>query len=355
MKKHIVLIMNIVLVAVIVGAIGFTVVRVLSAKPTPAVSATEAVTEVTEAPTVDESKHFKVGIVRNSTSAQSENCYAGFISQLKDRELLDNIDVVYIVEEDEEKCASEIQRVVDDGCDLLYTIGSFASESAAMITDEIPIVFAAVEDPEEAGLVQSNGAPGGNITGVSSYTPCFEQIDLIPVLIKDADSVAAVYTATDEDSVLQAIIACKEAEDFEYTAKRYPVTNATGIVNALNDIAENGYDAIYLPIDELIIKNLPAIVEFSLENKIPVICGSEKMLKKGCLATCEINYTSIGRKSADLSYDILYGEKDPASLPVIYKYDCYNYVNKQTLDKLGLKLSDIALANVEIKDYTKEL
>jgi len=359
MKKHIVLIMNMVLAAVIVGAIAFTIMHALSSDKAPAEPADEttapAVTEAsTEAVTLPAGERYKVGIIQHSTKADSDSCYAGFISQLNDRGLLSNIDIVYVVEENDDKCKEEISRLVDEGCDLLYTVGPFASKAAAKITDEIPIVFAMVSDPEEAGLVESNEEPGGSITGVSSYTPCFEQIDLIPLLLPDAKRVAAIYSSTDENAVRQAIIAVWESEDYHYTADRYPVNSADDLKEATAKIKKEKTDVIYLPIDSFISEHLDSIVSFADKNGIPIICGNEKMMRRGCLATCEINYTSIGRRCADLSYDILFGKKDPASLPVIYKYDCYNLVNRQVADKLGLKLSEVALQNVEMVDYEKK-
>lgn len=356
MKKHIVLIMNILLIAAIIAAIVFTVMRALQPKPvetlpTEPPHATEAATEA--ATVIPPGERFKVGIVRHGTDKDSDSCYAGFISQLNTRGLLDYIDVVYIIENDDELCKAEIQRLVDEGCDLLYTIGPFASKYASAATTEIPIVFAAVSDPEEMGLVESNEAPGGNVTGVSSYTPCFEQIDLIPILLPKTESIAAIYSSTDENAVRQAIIACWEAEEFKYSADRYPVNDKDGIAEAMSSIKEKGTDVIFLPTDKLMNENLGALVAFSQKNNIPIICGNRAMMNKGCLATCEINYTAVGRRSADLSYDILYGKKDPASLPVIYKYDCYNIVNKQAMERLGLELSEQAEANVEIVDTAK--
>ena len=358
MKKHIVLIMNIVLVLAVIGGIVFTVVRAMQSEPEPVPEPTVpqlATVPVTEAPSVvPPGERYKVGIVRHGLDKDSDSCYAGFISQLNTRGLLDYIDVVYIIENDDEKCISEIQRLVDEGCDLLYTIGPFASKYAAEATTEIPIVFAAVSDPEEMGLVESNEAPGGNVTGVSGYTPCFEQIDLIPQMLPDTKRIAAIYNSTDENAVRQAIIACWEAEDLHLEADRYPVNDKDGIAAAMSEIKEKDTDVIFLPIDSLMTDNLDALVTYSTRNRIPIICGNRAMMMKGCLATCEINYTSIGRRSADLSYDILYGKKDPASLPVIYKYDCYNIVNKQALERLGIKLSDAVKASVEIVDTNEQ-
>ena len=292
----------------------------------------------------------RIGIVQHGIGKDSASCYDGFIEQLGKRKMLENADITYIIENSDEKCIEAIQQLVDDKVDLLYTIGPFASKYAAAATDEIPIVFAAVTDPEEMGLVESNEAPGGNVTGVSSYTPCFEQIDLIPILLPECKSVATIYSSTDVNAVRQAIIACWEAEDFDYTADRYPVSDAEGILKALEDIYDKGTDVIYLPIDRLIRDNLENIIDFSHEYDVPVVCGNRAMMMQGCLATCEINYESIGRRAADLCCDILYSEKDPASLSVIYKYDCHNIVNRQAMELLGIELSNVARANVEIVD-----
>ena len=292
----------------------------------------------------------RIGVVQHGLGQDSEDCYNGFIEQLTKRKMLDNAEITHIVENSDEKCIEAIRTLVDDKVDLLYTIGPFASRYAAAATSEIPIVFAAVTDPEEMGLVESNEAPGGNITGVSSYTPCFEQIDLIPILLPQTESVAAIYSSTDVNAVRQAIIACREAEDFGYTAERYPIKSTDELFDALESIYDDGTDVIYLPIDRLIRDNLEIITDFSYEHQVPIICGNRAMMMQGCLATCEINYTSIGRRAADLCCDILYNKKDPATLSVIYKYDCNNIVNRQVMELLGVELSDVAKANVAIVD-----
>ena len=135
------------------------------------------------------------------------------------------------------------------------------------------------------------------------------------------------------------------------TVERFPVTGKDELKTATAKIRKEGTDLLYLPIDDFLIKHLDSIVNFANKNRIPVICGNEKMMRAGCLATCEINYISIGRRCADLSYDILFSKEDPASLPVIYKYECYNLVNQQSLDQLGLKLSEAALSKIELVDY----
>lgn len=355
MKKHIVLIMNIVLIALVVGAIVFTVFRALNgsvqvAEPTVAAVETASAQTGTEVP-VSPGERYRIGIVQNGAGVTSDNCYAGFISELNERGLLEQADVTYVLEDDKKLCKEKIQRLVDGGCDLLYTIGAFASKAAADITTEVPIVFGAVTDPGELGLVKSNEFPGGNITGVSSYTPCFEQIDLIPLLLPQAKSVGALYYHTDEDAMIQAIIASKEAENIHLTCNRIPVSDEASLRNALDTIKTNGDDVIYVPSDQFIEKNIGIVTAFSAENGIPIICGDEATLEQGAFATSGINYTSIGRKAAGIAYDILYQGMDPSSLPVIYKYDCYHKVNDDVRVKLGILIPDAALEQVELISY----
>lgn len=356
MKKHIVLIMNIVLIALVVGAIVFIVFRVIGGN-TRIVEATEPdhaeTVSLTEAPTMPEEK-FRIGIVQNGAGVTSDYCYAGFISELNDRGLLEHADVTYVLEDDKELCKEKIQHLVDSGCDLLYTIGAFASKAAAGITTEVPIVFGAVTDPEDLGLVESNESPGSNVTGVSSLTPCFEQIDLIKIILPEAKSVSSIYCSTDEDAVIQAIIAGKEAERIGLEFHRVPVKDADELEETLAKVKEYGDDVLYIPADKLIEQNIADVVKFSKKNAIPIICGDEATLESGAFATSGINYTSIGRKSAGIAYDILFLGQDPSTLPVIYKYDCYHKVNRDVMEEMHITLPAGATDRVELISYHEE-
>lgn len=354
MKKHLVNIVNILLIVCIISAVAFVLIK--STKKSNNKTETVSSSVNNNSATFDtalSNKKFVVGVVRHINNEDTLNCYNGFVEELKTLGCVDNIEIINILEEDENKCEDEINKLVEKGVDLIYTIGPFASKTAAKLTSSIPIVFAAVDDPEEIGLVSSNEVPGANITGVSSYTPCFEQIDIIKILIPKAKEIAAIYSQTDESSVMQTIIAQKEAESAEVNLKltKYPVDDSSDIYSQLESIYKDGTDVIYVPIDKLIKDNLSAITEFSLENSIPVICGDEAMLKNDCFATCIINYTSIGEKSADIAYAVLYMNEPPASIPVIYKYDCYNYINKEVMNKLKINLTDEAKSLVKIRSY----
>ena len=350
MKKVLIILVTVLLVAAVIGAIVFVVINAQHRKNEEEINAAdESRIVATESmpPTLPD-KQYKVGIVQHGLGNASKDCYEGFITELSESGNLDKLDIVYIVEDNEDLCREKIQKLVNGGCDLLYTIGRYASETAADITKDIPIVFGAVNSPDEVGLVESNEAPGGNVTGVSSYTPCFEQIDLIKIVLPEAKSVAAIYTSTDADSVLQGIVASKEAEKNKIKCDQYPVENEKALKSALEKIKKAETDVIYIPVDKFLSAHISTLNEFSYENKIPVICGDEATLELGAFATSEINYISIGRKAAGMAGDILFNGKSPATLSVNYKHDCTNMVNKSVMKKLGITIPATALTEVEM-------
>lgn len=355
MKKHGVTILNILLVLVILGAVFYVMWMATISTSRGEVETAPTAVPASEA-TADEAppkERFRVGIVQHADKPTSQMCYEGFVTELSALGILEQIDIDYVLEEDNDRCITEIERLVGEECDLIYAIGPFAATHAAAATSEIPIVFAAVSDPEEVGLVSSNEVPGGNVTGVSSFTPCFEQIDLVPLLLPNAEKIGAMYCMTDEDAVVQAIIAEKEAESAEVglTYERYPILTEDDVEDCLASMDADGVDVIYIPIDTLVYSHFDAVAAFSLENNIPIICGDEKALSRGGFATSLINYESIGKHAGDLVDDILFEKKDVSSLPVVYKYECYNIVNQTVMKDLGLKLSADAAAAVELRSY----
>ena len=350
MKKGILIAISVIVIIAILGAVVYITVfssgNLRNGDSGTATGDNAALTKASE--TAPYSESFKIGVIQTGLGSASKDCYGGFMMELDERQLMGNLDIVYVVEDNQERCREKIKELVDGGCDLLYTIGRFATEASAEITTEVPIVFGAVNSPDEIGLVDSNEVPGGNVTGVSSYTPCFEQIDLIKVLMPKAKTVAALYSATDEDAVLQGIIAAREAENIGMTCTQYPIEDKDALESTLSKIKEAKTEVIYIPVDKFLSSNIDTITAFSYENKIPVICGDEATMAQGALATSEINYMSIGRKAAGMVCDILFEKVKVSTLPVMYKHDCTNLVNKAVRDKLEIEIPATALGEIEL-------
>ena len=357
MKKNLVIALSVILIIAVIGVVVFSIVLAMNKQKNIDTAISTNDQAAASAPAIETryDEHYKVGVIQTGLGSASKDCYSGFMMELDENGVLASLDVEYIVEDNEELCRTKIKELIAGGdIDLLYTIGRFASETAAELTKDIPIVFGAVNSPDEVGLVESNEAPGGNVTGVSSYTPCFEQIDLIHTILPKAKTVAALYSATDQDAVLQGIIAAREAKNIGLDCTQYTIEDKAALESALKKIKENKTEVIYIPVDKFLSSNIATILDFANENSIPVICGDEATLAQGALGTSVINYESIGRKAAGMVEAILFEKKAPATLSVMYKHDCTNMVNKAVRDKLKIEIPATALGEIELWEAPTE-
>src|SRR5699024_7461325 len=72
--------------------------------------------------------------------------------------------------------------------DMILSLGTATTQALANAEQEKPIIFTAVTDPVDSGLVDSQETPGKNITGSSDYMPIDKQIDLLLSLGENAKS-----------------------------------------------------------------------------------------------------------------------------------------------------------------------
>ena len=85
------------------------------------------------------------------------------------------------------------------GAALLFADSNSTATAVQHATTQLPIVFAAVEDPVGSGLVQSFAQPGGNITGVASLDIELgpKRLQLFHELVPGLTRVLFLYEATD--------------------------------------------------------------------------------------------------------------------------------------------------------------
>src|SRR5699024_5114882 len=81
--------------------------------------------------------------------------------------------------------------------DMILSLGTATTQALANAEQEKPIIFTAVTDPVDSGLVDSQETPGKNITGSSDYMPIDKQIDLLLSLGENAKSVGVIYNSSE--------------------------------------------------------------------------------------------------------------------------------------------------------------
>ena len=241
-------------------------------------------------------------------------------------------------------------------CDLTLGIGTGAAtdlKSAQFTSGKTsPVLFTAVTDPVDAGLVNSLEAPGGNITGTSDAQPIDAQIELIKECIPNVDKIGVFYTETESNSQVQAIQAKEAIEKIGASCVIKTCKDSTDVATAVTALAQTeGLDAIYIPTDNNVAANMGVVLNNTASKGILLVGGEENQLNAGAHITLSINYTELGKRTGKMGVQILNGENTPSEIPVVTmtKDECEYVMNSDNLATSKIEIPQT------IKDQCRDL
>ncbi len=206
---------------------------------------------------------------------------------------------VYSGQNDQSTLKQISDQAVADGCDVIIPIATMAAQVAATSAEssKTPVVYAAISDPEGAGLTGFD-----NVSGTSDMLDTKTVIEMMFTADPSIQKVGLLYSLSETNSALP-IKQAKEILDAKGIAysEQTAATNDEVVAAASSLIAE-GVDAIFTPTDNVIMAAELAIYEDLAAAGIPHYAGADSFVRNGAFATCGVNYTELGKKTADLAY-----------------------------------------------------
>jgi len=349
MKKLLALSLTAAMVIAMVTGCGSTADQ--SAGTESAAAETESPAQEEEEPAADEAaqaetesaaadgKTYKIGIIQLVEHAALDAANQGFVDALNDAGLDCEIDQQN-AQNDQSACQTIAEKLVNDGNDLILAIATPAAQAVAGATSDIPILVTAVTDPADAGLVESNEVPGGNVSGTSDLTPVKEQIDLLQQLLPEAKKVGILYCSAESNSEFQANMAQEACADAGLESEVFTVSSSNEIQQVVESMVGK-VDALYAPTDNTIAAGMSTVTMVANDNGLPTICGEEGMVDAGGLATYGIDYYQLGYMAGEQAVDILVNGADISTMPIGYLSadKCALKTNQDTADALGIDLS----------------
>lgn len=294
---------------------------------------------------------YKIGVNQLVTHAALDASYQGFVDALADAGYVDgeNIVIDYQNAQGDQSNANTIAtKLVNDNNDLILAIATPSAQAVANATKDIPILITAVTDPAGSGLVASNEAPGGNVSGTSDLTPVTQQIELLTKLLPEAKTIAILYCSSESNSKIQADMAIAAAEAAGLTAIEATVSNSNEIQQVVQSLVGK-VDAIYAPTDNIIAAGMPTVAMVANDNNLPVICGEAGMVDAGGLATYGIDYYELGRMTGEQAVKIIKGEATTDSMAIGYlpSEQCELTINEEVAAQLGITIPEDLLPTAE--------
>jgi len=283
---------------------------------------------------------YTIGIIQYVEHAALDAAREGFVDALKDNGYSENVTFdIQNAQADTSNLATISQRFVNNKADLVLAIATPAAQSVAGVTADIPILGTAITDYEVAKLVDSNDAPGANVTGTSDMNPIAEQIALLMELVPDAETIGIVYASNEDNSVLQAAIAKEAAEALGLKVIESTVTSSNDVQQVTDSVASK-VDALYIPTDNIYASSMPIVREVCAQYGVPTICGESGMVESGGFATMGISYYDLGYQTGLMAVQILNGEAEPSTMPIQFAQNFEFSINGEVAEELGIQIPD---------------
>jgi putative ABC transport system substrate-binding protein len=281
-------------------------------------------------------KTIKVAVVKQLDHASLDQIADAITAELDKISKEKNVDIeygdVYSGQNDQTTLKQICDQAVSDGVDVIIPIATLAAQTAAVSASDsgTPVVYAAISDPESAELTGLD-----NVTGTSDALDTEKIIDMMLAQNPNTKKVGLLYSKSEANS--EAPI--KDAKEY-LEKKGIEYVEATGntndeVIAAASSLAADKVDAVFTPTDNVVMAAELAIADTFSDAGIPHYTGADSFVRNGAFATCGVNYTDLGTKTADLAYKAAAEGMDDMK-------DCYTMdggivtVNTDVASKLGI-------------------
>ena len=191
-------------------------------------------------------------------------------------------------------------QVIADGVDVVIPVATLAAQVMAVCAEDTqtPVVYAAISDPESAEMTGID-----YVTGTSDALNTEFILDMMLAQNPDVQNVGLLYSLSEANSE-KPIAEAKAYLDEKGIAYEEMTGNTNDeVIAAASALIADGVDAVFTPTDNVIMAAELAIYEDLAEAGIPHYTGADSFVRNGAFATCGVNYTELGRETADLAYE----------------------------------------------------
>jgi len=233
--------------------------------------------------------------------------------------------------------------------DVIVTASNDAALAAKTATDTIPIVMAAVGNPEQRGLVASLSRPGGNIMGLTLDTGP-EIVGKMLELLKEAaprvSQVAMLTVGADASVPLWTEHANTAAKALGMGVRPFVIGDPDRLSDVLTDIKRSNHDGLLVSTSALVFSLRRRILDFATMNRLPGVYPYRVYANDGGLIAYGVDLKDIFRRAALYVDKILRGAK-PADLPVEQPTKFELVINLKTAKALGLTIPQSLLQRAD--------
>jgi putative ABC transport system substrate-binding protein len=289
----------------------------------------------------------RIGVLTRLADARSE----AFRQGLRDLRYVEgqNITIEWRFSGDRTEQLSELAaELVGLNVDLIVATSSVPARAALAATKTIPIVFVAVSNPVEFGLVKSLAQPGGNITGLSNTNVELngKRLEILREVLPGIRRVAVLFNP--KNPVSRASLTELEGParmlGIELASFEAPSAFELGVAA----VAALGWrpDAMFVAPDPLFFDQARQLGDFTTKHRLPTMHTNREHAEAGGLIGYGPSLPDMYRRAATYVDKILKGTR-PSELPVEQPSKFELIINRKIAKAIGLTMPPTLLARAD--------
>jgi putative ABC transport system substrate-binding protein len=245
--------------------------------------------------------------------------------------------------------AAELVQTDPDVIIAPATINAVALKQA---TDKIPVVVAALGDPELLGFTANDARPRGNVTGITPYIKGLpaKQLELAREVIPRATRIGLLDDVTDPKAHPQRKEIEVAGRAIEIKIIPAEVRTSADIGSAYDALRADGVEVVVVEQSSMLLNARSQIADVAAAKMLPTVYGYREHVEAGGLISYGVNLDWCFHRTAYYVDKLLKGAK-PSELPLEFPTNLQLLINLKTAKALKL---DIPLALLDRADEVIE-
>jgi len=230
--------------------------------------------------------------------------------------------------------------------DLIVTRGTPATRAAKDATGTIPLVMATMGEPHP--IVASFAHPGGNITGVTTFSTELtgKRIELLKELVPSLARVALLHNMGNPAAPPEWEETKTAAHALGLQAELLDVRNPDDLGRAFDRAGRQHVDALLIGADGLTQMHQQTILDVVARHRLPAAHSAREFVEAGGLMAYGVSYPDLYFRFARFVDKIFKGAK-PGDLPIEQPTKFELVINLTTAKALGLTIPQSILVRAD--------
>jgi putative ABC transport system substrate-binding protein len=283
-------------------------------------------------------KIYRIGILESVPAAQNAPNLDALRKGLRELGYVEGRNVILEYRSSDgraERFADLAAELVRLKVDLIVTRGTPATRATKNATETIPVVMATMGDPH--ALVASFTRPGGNITGVTTFSTelTAKRLELLKELAPGLSRVGLLHNMGNPAAPPEWEETKTAARALGLQAQLLDVRTPGDLGRAFELAGRQRVDGLVIGPDGLTQMEQRTIIDAVTRGKLPTAGPSRDFVEAGGLMAYAVNYPDLYFRFAGIVDKIFKGAK-PADLPVEQPTRFELAINLKTARTLGL-------------------